>query len=52
MWMWDFSSLRSELSDVGFSQVTTSLGDFCDALFLEVEDEGRWKDCLGIECRA
>ena len=51
-WMWDEKALISELETAGFCQCRRALfGDADDPAFLAVEDEGRWEDCLGIECR-
>lgn len=52
LWMWDFKSLRSELSAAGFSDIRRAVfGDGEDPLFAEVEEAARWENCLGIECR-
>jgi hypothetical protein len=51
LWMWDFKSMSAELSRVGFREIRRAeLGDSKDARFNDVEDEERWKDCLGMEC--
>lgn len=51
LWMWDFKSMSAELSNVGFRQIRRAeLGDSLDVRFNDVEEEGRWKDCLGMEC--
>jgi len=52
-WMWDLSSLTSELVNAGFENVRrASIGDSADPMFSRVEREDRWINCLGIECRA
>ena len=52
LWMWDFRSIRVELANAGFTSVRRAqYGDSGDPLFAQVEDPGRWKDCLGVECR-
>lgn len=52
LWMWDFKGMREELEAVGFTDVRRAqFGDSPDHHFNQVESEGRWKDCLGIECR-
>ncbi|MBB4070723.1 hypothetical protein GGQ18_003341 [Salinibacter ruber] len=51
-WMWDYSALSLELKQVGFKEIRRAeYGDSEDPLFDDVEDKGRWKDNLGIECR-
>jgi SAM-dependent methyltransferase len=48
LWMWDFRSISSELSDVGFNQIRRAeFGD--NPLFHDIEDEGRWLNCLGVQ---
>lgn len=52
LWMWDFEAMREELRRAGFTDVRRArVGDAEDAAFREVEDEGRWESCLGMECR-
>jgi len=52
LWMWDYKSLKQELAAVGFSDVRRAqFGDSTEPKFREVEDEARWRACLGIECR-
>jgi predicted SAM-dependent methyltransferase len=52
LWMWDYKSLSLELQGAGFIDITrTSFGASSDPMFRDVEDKGRWDDCLGIECR-
>ena len=51
-WLWDFKSIQHELEQAGFSQVRRAyFGDSADPRFSQVEDETRWQDCLGVECR-
>lgn len=52
LWMWDYKSFVPELEAAGFVQVRrATFGDSGDPVFAEVENEGRWINCLGIECR-
>lgn len=52
LWMWDYKSLSRELATAGFSSIRRAeLGDSSDPRFDDVEEESRWTDCLGIECR-
>lgn len=52
LWMWDYQSLQSELSNAGFQKIRrAAFGDADDPAFQLVEDEGRWENCLGIEAR-
>ena len=52
LWMWDLRSMSAELTTTGFTDIRRAqYGDSGDPLFAQVEDPGRWKDCLGIECR-
>lgn len=52
LWMWDYKSLAVELQHAGFSSVRRAcFGDSSDIHFRDVEDEGRWANALGIECR-
>lgn len=51
LWMWDFKALTCELEHVGFQNIRRAeFGDSSISRFTEVEDYGRWKDCLGVEC--
>lgn len=51
LWMWDYKSLKAELLSVGFNDIRRAyFGDSLDIRFKQVEEFGRWKDCLGIEC--
>ncbi len=52
LWMWDFRSIEAELENAGFVSIRRAMyGDFEDPMFEAVEDEGRWINCLGVECR-
>lgn len=51
LWMWDFKAIEKELQKVGFREIRRAYyGDSQDPQFKEVEDKGRWQNCLGIEC--
>ena len=51
LWMWDFKSMEQELATVGYRNIRRAqLGDSSDSRFHDVEDPGRWDNCLGIEC--
>jgi hypothetical protein len=52
LWMWDYKSFAPELAAAGFTQIRrATFGDSGDPIFAAVENEGRWVNCLGIECR-
>lgn len=52
LWMWDYKSMRNELRKVGFTEVrSASFGDSTNKRFDEVEDEKRWVESLGVECK-
>ncbi len=52
LWMWDYKSFVPELAAAGFGAIRrASFGDSGDEAFAAVESEGRWEDCLGLECR-
>ncbi len=52
LWMWDYKSFERELKDVGFIKIRRAqFGDALDPMFTDVEDEGRWDKCLGVECK-
>ena len=52
LWMWDFDALESELEREGFTGIRrASFGDSPDPMFRQVEEQDRWEDCLGVECR-
>ncbi len=49
--MWDYKSLKKELEYCGFQQVRRAkYNDNKNINFLKIEEEGRWNNCLGIEC--
>lgn len=51
LWMWDEKNMAPELAAVGFVNIRRAkLGDNPDPLFRDVEDLGRWENCLGMEC--
>jgi methyltransferase family protein len=50
LWMWDFKSIEKELSMIGFADIRRArFGDNENPMFIDVEDEGRWLNCLGVE---
>ena len=52
LWMWDYKSIKIELKSAGFVNIRRAqFGDASDDMFKEVEDKGRWDDCLGVECK-
>lgn len=52
LWMWDFKGLAKELADAEFREIRRArFGDNPAPHFLAVEDEERWRDNLGFECR-
>lgn len=52
LWMWDEKNMTRELADAGFTAIRRAqIGDNPDPHFADVEDLGRWQDCLGMECR-
>lgn len=52
LWMWDYSSMNRELAEAGFTDIRRAeFGDSSDPMFTHVEEEGRWTNCLGMECR-
>lgn len=51
LWMWDYKSIRSELRHARFTGIRRAFfNDSRDGAFAEVEDRGRWENCLGVEC--
>ena len=49
--MWDYKSMEEELAQAGFTNIRRAeIGDFSDSRFADVEDPGRWLNCLGVEC--
>lgn len=52
-WMWDYKGIGVELAAAGFVGIRRAqFGDSEDLCFKELEDPGRWQDCLGVECTA
>lgn len=52
LWMWDYKAIEPELEKAGFTEIRkASFGDSSDPMFQEVEDKGRWDNCLGVECK-
>ena len=52
LWMWDFKAIAYELADAGFAEARRAyFNDSTDPRFKEVENPGRWENCLGVECR-
>lgn len=52
LWMWDYKGMAEELEAAGFTSIRRAqIGDSADPHFYNVESEGRWKDCLGIDCK-
>ena len=52
LWMWDYRNFAKELEAAGFTGIRRArFGDSNDPSFAAVESEGRWQNCLGIECR-
>ena len=50
-WMWDFGAMSNELEKCGFVGIRrAAFGDSVYPAFSEVEDSGRWENCLGVEC--
>jgi hypothetical protein len=52
LWMWDFKSMLQALQDAGFVDIRrAAFGDAYDPIFTNVEQEVRWRGCLGFDCR-
>ncbi len=52
LWMWDYKNMAHELEAAGFTAIRRAkFRDNSDPRFHEVEDLGRWENCLGVECR-
>jgi len=52
LWLWDLPSISLELLDAGFTDIRRAVrGDSTEELFADVEDEERWTEILGVECR-
>lgn len=53
LWMWDYRSIELELMHAGFVDIRrASCGDSTDPKFQEVEDQLRWDNCVGVDCRS
>ena len=51
LWMWDYTSMKLELEKAGFKNIRrASFNDSSELKFKDVEDEGRFINCLAIEC--
>lgn len=51
LWMWDYKSLKHELSKAGFIQIRkASFNDSRDPAFADVEHQSRFIDAVAIEC--
>ena len=49
--MWDYKGMAAELTQAGFVGIRRAqCGDAADPRFLDVEDPGRWREDLGMEC--
>lgn len=52
LWMWDFKSLKRELTAAGFIEIRKCVpGDSLDPNFKHVENAERFIDAVAIECR-
>jgi predicted SAM-dependent methyltransferase len=52
LWMWDYKGIQKELAEAGFVEIRRAeFGDASDPKFRDVEDEGRWVECLGVDCK-
>ncbi len=52
LWMWDEASMKQQLAEKGFRDIRRAhFGDSEDPRFSEVEDQGRFADCLAMQCR-
>jgi predicted SAM-dependent methyltransferase len=50
-WMWDYKAMARELEGAGFVNVRRAhFNDSSEPRFMEVENPGRWDNCLGVEC--
>lgn len=50
LWMWDFKSLSSELSKIGFVDIRRcNAGD--EPIFVPAEDPGRFVESIAVQCR-
>jgi hypothetical protein len=51
--MWDFPSMRAELTAAGFTRIREArLGDSEEPGFAAVEEPARWIDAVAIQCYA
>jgi hypothetical protein len=51
LWMWDYKAMAKELEQAGFVNIRRAyFKDSVDPRFQQVEDLGRWENCLGVEC--
>ena len=51
LWMWDEKNLAAELAAAGFTDIRRAqFGDDPNPAFTQVEDPGRWENCLGMRC--
>lgn len=52
LWMWDKNSLEYELEKIGFKDIRVAKFNDCeDKMFIHVEEEGRFKDSIAMECK-
>jgi SAM-dependent methyltransferase len=52
LWMWNYEAMAKELEDAGFVEIRRAFfNDSEEPRFKELEEPGRWEDCLGVECR-
>lgn len=52
LWMWDFKSLSNALENAGFAKVRRcKFNDSQDNMFNLVEDEGRFRNAVAVECQ-
>ena len=51
LWMWDYNSIKTELENAGFKDIRRAyFNDSSEVAFSAVEDEGRFINCLAVEC--
>ena len=51
-WMWDYKSISQELLNAGFANIQrANYNSSKDSYFKSVEEESRWDNCLGVECK-
>jgi predicted SAM-dependent methyltransferase len=52
LWMWDYKSIVHEILKIGFVSIRrATFCDSSDSMFLGVEEEIRWSNALGVECK-